>query len=121
MQNVVIIGASDKPDRYSYLANKMLIANGHNVFLVNPFKTTIDGTMCYRSVAEVPRPIDTITVYINSSRLKEHVKDIIELNPKRLIFNPGTEAPAIYSNLSDNGIYYIEACTLVLLRTGQFE
>ena len=121
MQNVVIIGASDNPGRYSYLANKLLIENGYNVFLVNPFKTMIDGNVCYRSVAEVPGPIDTITVYVNSNRLKEHIEDIIKLKPKRLIFNPGAEAPNIYDSLSDNGIDYLEACTLVLLRTGQFE
>ncbi|MGB5274760.1 MAG: CoA-binding protein, partial [Flavobacteriaceae bacterium] len=48
-------------------------------------------------------------------------QDILKLNPKRVIFNPGTENPELYRLLEEQGIMAIEACTLVLLATDQYK
>ena len=48
------------------------------------------------------------------------VENIVELAPGRVILNPGAESRALERALKDAGTPYEHACTLVLLRTGQF-
>lgn len=119
-QTVAIIGASDKPDRYAHKAAEMLESHGHQVVLVNPFKESIEGERCLNDVAEFEGPVDTVTVYVNAGRFQEHLTSILLKKPRRVIFNPGAEAPESYPALEQNGVEVEEACTLVLLNTGQF-
>lgn len=119
-QTVAIIGASDKPDRYAYKAADLLKEHGHQVVLVNPFKESINGEPCLEDVNQAEGGIDTVTVYVNGDRFKTHLASVLLKQPRRVIFNPGAEAPDSYSLLEQKGIEVEEACTLVLLSTGQF-
>ena len=117
---VAILGASDKKDRYSHQALMLLKEFGHNTYCIHPKLSSIDGEKVFSSINEINTPVDTLTVYVNEEISKNLVNDIINLAPKRIIFNPGSENPAIYDSLKESGIEVEEACTLVLLRTGQF-
>ena len=64
--------------------------------------------------------IDTITIYLNPLHQKEYYGYIISLHPKRIIFNPGAENDELSNLALQAGIKPVEACTLVLLNTGQF-
>jgi predicted CoA-binding protein len=119
-QVVGIIGASDNPERYAYLAAESLERNGFEVVLVNPFKQSIHGKPCYKRLHDAPLKIDSVSVYVNSARFTEHLESVIESKPKRIVFNPGAEAPDSYQILRENNIEVIEDCTLVMLDTGQF-
>ncbi|WP_409479496.1 CoA-binding protein [Pseudobdellovibrio sp. HCB154] len=119
-EKVVIVGASDKPDRFAYKAMVMLKQYGHEPILVNPTLKEIEGHTVYPDLDQVLRPVDTLTMYVNP-RISVAMKDqIIALKPKRVIFNPGTENPAIAFDLKKTGIDTIHACTLVMLSTGEF-
>lgn len=120
IQTVLILGASDKPDRYSFRALKMLQNHGHHVVLVHPTLKEIEGQKVYASLAEVKEKIDTITVYINSNLSLALQHDLIKLKPKRVIFNPGAENEELSIILKNSQIETEDACTLVLLSTGQF-
>ena len=123
-QLVVIIGASDKPHRYANMAMHSLIEHGHDVYLVNPFKSDIENTPCYSSIADIvgaiADEIDTVTLYVNPNRFQDHIDEVIKARPKRIIMNPGTEDAALEKRLSEAGINVLRACTLVMLNTGQF-
>lgn len=119
-ENVVILGASANPERYAYLAKNLLTEFGHNVFLVNPNITEIEGEKVYSTLLDIEQSIDTLTIYVNKNVSDELKNQIVKLAPKRVIFNPGSENPALYNVLKQNEIAFEEACTLVLLRTGQF-
>lgn len=118
--SVAVLGASDRPDRYSYQAIELLLECGHTVFPVTPKHISLRSSEVYQSVTEVPRPLHTITLYVNPFTLEALVDEIIEARPTRVIFNPGTEHPLAGRQLQEAGIQVVEACTLVLLRTGQF-
>lgn len=120
MENVAIIGASAKEGRYSNKAQKMLVEHNHNVYPVNPYGGEVLGVECYKSVTEITDTIDTVTLYVAPKRLKTMIDDIINLKPKRIIFNPGTEDDELIQKVKDAGIIAQEACTLVLLSTNQF-
>jgi predicted CoA-binding protein len=118
--SVAVLGASDQPDRFSYQAVAALLAQGHAVFPVTPKNISLPPLTVYQTLADVPRPLHTITLYVNPLRLEAVVDEIIAAKPDRVIFNPGTEHPEIERRFQDAGIEVMEACTLVLLRTGQF-
>lgn len=118
--NVVVIGASDKPERYSYQAVKLLQERGHQVYPVHQRIKTIDGNPVVSSIKDIPEPIDTVSMYVAADISNSISEDILNSNPKRIIFNPGAENPDLASKAQAKGIKTLEACTLVLLRTGQF-
>jgi predicted CoA-binding protein len=119
-QRVALIGASDKPERYAHLAMVMLREHGHEVVLVHPRLKVIDGLPVLADLAEISGTVDVVTLYVGPAVSAGLTSKLINLKPKRVIFNPGTENPALAAALNEAGIASEEACTLVLLRTGQF-
>jgi predicted CoA-binding protein len=119
--NVAVLGASDDQDRYSYKALQMLLEHNHRVFPVHPKLEFIEGYKIYKDINSIPDQIHTLTIYVRPELSSLVREQILKLKPKRVIFNPGTENPALAHELKQNGISTLEACTLVLLRTGQFE
>jgi predicted CoA-binding protein len=117
---VAILGASDKPERYSHKALLMLRNKGYPVFPVHPSLQQIEGIKVYKSLAALPPGIDTVTVYVSPRISSTLAEEIIKLKPRRVIFNPDAENPILYDKLQAAGIEVIEACTLVLLTTGRF-
>lgn len=119
-ETVVIIGASEKKDRFAHLAMTALLEHGHVVRLVNPFKETIDGQQCFKTVTDIKEQINTVTLYVNPSRFRDHIEEVIKVKPERVIMNPGTEDKDMEKRLEDAGIKVIRACTLVLLSSARF-
>jgi predicted CoA-binding protein len=117
---VVVLGASPKSGRYSNMAVKQLISNGYKVIPVNPGHSQIEGLDSVSSLSEIKEPVHTLTLYLSPVWSERIEDDIINLNPDRVIFNPGTESSKLRESLNDSGIPYLEACTLVMLSTGQF-
>lgn len=120
MENVAVIGASPKEDRYSNKAIRLLTQYHHNPVPVAPKYEKIEGKKVYQHLEDIPEKIDTVTLYLGPARQEDILKDIVKLAPKRVIFNPGTENKPAYEPLKKAGIEVIEACTLVLLKTNQF-
>ncbi len=121
MQAVVaVLGASEKSDRYANMAQRQLMDGGYEVALVAPRGERILGVPVLRSLLDCPHPVDTVTLYIGSARVEGVLQDLLLAHPRRVIFNPGTENERVRSALAAAGIETLEACTLVMLRTGQF-
>ena len=118
--NVAVIGASDKPERFSYQALVLLKQKGHKVFPVHQRLKNIEGNVVYPSIKDVPEPIDTISLYVAADISSSIASDILGVKPKRIIFNPGAENPALAQTAQAQGITTIDDCTLVMLRGGQF-
>ena len=121
--SVALIGASDNPARYAYMAMLMLEDYGHTVHLISPRLTSIAGRPVYSDIsilAAKNTPIHTVTLYVGPTISTRLAQGLIELSPHRVIFNPGAENTALQQQLAENGIAVLEACTLVMLRTGAF-
>lgn len=121
MEHVAILGASSNSDRYSYQAQIELAYQGHIVYPVSLKDKVVVGVKAFQSVLEIEEDIDTLTVYIKPDHFKLVVDDVIKLAPKRVIFNPGSEAPVEMKKVANAGILVQEACTLVLLSIKEFE
>ena len=122
-ERVAILGASDKAERYSNQALNLLAQYGHVPIPVHPRLKEISGFQVVadlKALVSHSTGIDTVTMYVGPQISATLVDQLVALRPKRVIFNPGSENPAIYQSLRSAGIIVQEACTLVLLKTGQF-
>ena len=117
--NVLVYGASTNPSRYAYIATELLVQHGHKVSLVGIKPGEVLGLTIQQDLPLL-KGIDTVTLYVgpaNQAGLADYLK---ALAPRRVIFNPGTENTELERELESVGIQTEEACTLVLLHTGQF-
>jgi len=117
----VIIGASPNPERVAYQAAEMLKARGFD-FVPFGIKSgeVLGQKILNQSGLKNLQDVHTVTLYIRAELQAGWYEDILGLRPKRIIFNPGTENPEFEKMAEENGIEATEACTLVLLSTGQF-
>ena len=120
MKKTLVIGASLNSQRYSNMAIKMLVEYNHEVKAFGLKKGEINGVKVEVEIEKVREEFHTITLYLNPLNQKPYYSFILDINPKRVIFNPGTENEEFQNLLDHAGIIWEESCTLVLLRTGQY-
>jgi predicted CoA-binding protein len=118
--NVVVLGASPKPGRYASMAQRQLMEQGYRVIPVHPKVEEIQGVPVVHSLRVITDPVHTLTLYVGAARMRPMLEDIIRLNPRRVIFNPGSECPELETLLRQHHIPHVHGCTLVMLRTRQF-
>jgi len=118
-KKTLVLGASDNPSRYSYLAIQRLRNHGHPVVAIGRRHTKVADVPITKD-KEPTTGIDTVTLYLNPSHQQEYYDYILSLKPKRIIFNPGSENDELVSLAKEKNIRTMEACTLVLLSTGQY-
>ncbi|GAA4454856.1 CoA-binding protein [Rurimicrobium arvi] len=119
IKKTLVLGASENPDRYSNMAIRRLRAHQHEVLAIG----NKEGKVLDVAIQKETEPfehIDTVTLYLNPRNQQAYYDYIIKLHPKRIIFNPGTENPDLEARANAAGIETMEACTLVLLSTGQY-
>jgi len=119
-ERVVVMGASPKPNRYSFKAIQMLQHHGHEPVPVNPAYDEVLGLKCYRRIGDVPPPIDTVTVYLGQARSNSLIDEIMGAGPRRIILNPGAENQQLAEAAAKKGVEVVEGCTLVMLTIGTF-
>jgi uncharacterized protein len=120
LKTVVVLGASRNPERYSNRAVKMLKEQGYHTIPVNPVCDEIEGLKVVSNLTLIEEKVYALSIYLSPKKIKPLIESIISLKPERVIFNPGSESVEIEERLQESGIFYEEACTLVLLSTGQF-
>lgn len=118
-KKTLVMGASTEPGRYSYKAVKMLQRFGHPVVAMGKKEDNLDGIKIEKGPADFDG-VDTVTLYLNPLNQKQYYDYIVGLHPKRVIFNPGTENPDLYSLLRENNIDIEVGCTLVMLSINQY-
>jgi uncharacterized protein len=121
MKKTLIIGASENPERYSYKAAHRLTQYEHEIVQIG-LKT---GKVAEKEILTgkpdlSQEAIHTVTLYVSPKNQPEWYDYVLNLNPERIIFNPGTENPEFEALTEKKGIETLEACTLVMLATNQF-
>ncbi|OYT15098.1 MAG: CoA-binding protein [Bacteroidetes bacterium 4572_77] len=118
-KKTLVLGGSPKPERYSNKAILMLLENNHDVVSVGARNATVSSVKIHKEKLHF-NDIHTVTMYLGPKNQIDFYNYIIKLNPKRIIFNPGTENQELEELAKENGIETEEACTLVLLTTNQY-
>jgi predicted CoA-binding protein len=110
---VLVFGYSDSPDRYSNMADKLLRDYRHEVITINP---RMEGEL-----EKMNSDFHTLTLYVNPQISDKFQDLLLKSKPKRVIFNPGTENPELAHKFEKLGAEIVIGCTLVMLRTNQFD
>ncbi|MBT8327135.1 MAG: CoA-binding protein [Bacteroidia bacterium] len=118
-KRTLVIGATPNPNRYAFIATNMLLEYSHEVVLYGIKRGDIAGIPILKEWP-AKEEIDTITLYINPRLQEQYLQKMVELKPKRIICNPGTENPELEKLARLQNIEVLNACTLVLLRTNQY-
>lgn len=118
-KKTLVLGASDNPARYSYLAINRLRSHDHPVVAIGRRNTVVADVTVTKEHPPF-EDIHTVTLYLNQHHQEEYINYILSLEPKRIIFNPGAENSKLASVAKENGIETLEACTLVMLSTNQY-
>ncbi|MDR0801268.1 CoA-binding protein [Fluviicola sp.] len=119
MGHTLVIGATTKEDRYANKAIRSLRNHQHQVIAFGPKRGTVEDI----EIETEWNPnweVDTVTLYLNPHNQEAYIDRIIALNPKRVIFNPGTENPEFIEKLNAAKIHPEVACTLVMLSIGNY-
>ncbi len=119
MKKTLVLGATNNPSRYAYLASNKLTRYGHAIINVG-IKTGDVAGISIEKPEKIHSDIDTITLYVGPHNQPALYNYILETHPRRLIFNPGTENPELELMAKQHGIETIEACTLVMLSIGDY-
>jgi uncharacterized protein len=118
-KKTMVIGASLKPWRYAHKAVAALEQHGHPVIAIGLREGKIGNVPVLTGPPE-GEIIDTVTLYVGAGRQEGFYEYLMRIHPRRVIFNPGTENDELAGKLTGMGIDVIEACTLVMLATGQY-
>ena len=118
-KKTLILGATPDSSRYAYLAANRLVRTGHPIINVGIKKGEVAGVEIEKA-EEVHSDIDTINLYIGPQHQPPLYDYILATNPKRIIFNPGTENAELRRLAKERGIETLSACTLVMLSTGEY-
>ena len=118
-KKTLVLGASENPSRYSFLALHRLQSHNHPVVAIGRKKGMV-GDVAIETEKKHWEGVDTVTLYLNPKHQEEYYNYIMDLKPKRIIFNPGAENDELASMAAKKGIHPVEACTLVMLATNQY-
>lgn len=118
-KKTLILGASANPQRYSYMAIHRLREAGHPVVAIGK-STAVVGDVLIDTKPQPYAGVHTVTLYLNPTHQEEYYYYILSLHPQRIIFNPGAENEKLMQLAENSGIETLDACTLVLLSTGQY-
>lgn len=118
-KKTLVLGASSNPSRYSYLAVQRLRAHDHPVVAIGRRIGQVADVDIAKEKSQESE-VDTVTLYLNPKNQVEYYDYILNLHPKRIIFNPGTENDELIQKAKENSIKPVIACTLVMLSTGQY-
>lgn len=112
-KTIAIIGASTDRRKYGNKAVRAFRDGGWTVYPVNAKELEIEGLRAYASIADVPEPIDRISMYVPPAVGATMLEAIAAKRPVELFFNPGSEDPAVLAKARDLGLNPINACSIV--------
>ncbi len=115
-KTTLVLGASLKPERHSNMAVQRLRDAGHPVLAIGGREGTVGDVEITRNPEDVAgESVHTVTLYMNAQRQAPYYDFIFDLQPERIIFNPGAENRELLRLARERGIEAEEACTLVKL------
>lgn len=118
-KKTLVLGATDNPSRYAYIAVKRLLENKQEVVAVSNKKGEVLGIPIQNDFPRI-EGVHTVTLYVGTKNLHHYIDYILSLNPKRIIFNPGTAHEDLQRRAKEKGIETVDGCTLVMLSIGNY-
>lgn len=119
MKKVMVLGASPNTRRFSHICVRTLLEQGYSVVPIGKRKGRINGEEIVTDKPSVD-DLHTVTLYLGAQNQESYYQYILDLQPERIIFNPGAENPHFARMAKEQGIEVVESCTLLMLNSGNF-
>jgi predicted CoA-binding protein len=113
MKTVAVIGASANRAKFGNRALRAFERQGYQVIPINPHETEVEGRKTYRSVLDVPGPIDMATVYVPGHIGVQIMDDLAKKGVPEVWLNPGADDPQVLHRAHELGLNVIVACSIM--------
>ena len=113
MPTVAIVGASTDHSKFGNKAVRAYLLKGWTIYPVNPSASEIEGLKVYRSVRDLPRPIDRVSVYLPPQVGVNILEDLAAVSPGEIFLNPGSESDSLVERARQLGLNIVFACSIV--------
>ena len=113
MKTVAVIGASSNRRKFGNKALRAFAHRGYRVIPINPREDAIEGHAAYRSVLDVPGPIDMATVYVPGSVGLGVLDEIARKGIAEVWLNPGADDPRVVARARELGLNPTIACSIM--------
>ena len=111
---VAILGASTNRQKYGNRAVRAHLAQGYEVFPINPKGGEIEGLTVYGKLADLPvQRLDRISVYLPPNIGLQIISEIAAKPCNELWLNPGSESDELIAAARQLGLDPIVACSIV--------
>lgn len=112
-KTVAVIGASSNPNKFGNRAVRAFRRQGYTVIPINPNESEVEGLRTYRSVLDVPGPIDMATIYLPPEIGERVIEEIARKQIPEVWINPGAESDTLIDKARSLNLKPIVACSIV--------
>ena len=112
---IAVVGASSDRRKFGNRAVRAFLRQGYDVKPVNPNEETIEGLPVYPTIADVPGPVDIVSLYVPAAVGIGLLEAIAAKQPGEVWINPGAESAALEARAKALGLSPIYACSIVAL------
>jgi uncharacterized protein len=112
-RRVAVVGASAHRHKFGNKAVRAFRRRGYVVYPINPHTAEIEGLPAFRSVLDVPGPIDMATIYVPPRVGMEVIGDVARKGIAEVWLNPGSESDELVARARSLGLEPIEACSIM--------
>ena len=118
---VAVIGASGDRRKFGNRALRAFRQQGYTVVPINPHETEIEGLRAYRSVLDVPGPIDMATFYVPPNVGQQVIEEIARKQIFEVWLNPGAESDELIARARALHIEPTIACSIIGIGRDPYE
>ena len=112
---VAIIGASNNRAKFGNRAVRAFLREGHTVVPINPHETQVEGLPAYRSVLDVPGPIDMASFYVHPEIGEQLIDEVARKGIREVWLNPGAESDRLVARARELALKPVVACSIVAI------
>jgi predicted CoA-binding protein len=82
MKTWAIVGLGNNPERAAFRVSKLLQDKGHKIVPIYPRAEVVHGETGYKTLGEIPFPVDVVDCFVNSKLVGKVVDEAIEIGAK---------------------------------------
>src|SRR3954469_19038783 len=112
---VAVVGASSNRSKFGNRAVRAFLQQGYTVIPINPNESEVEGLKSYRSVLDVPGPIDMASIYLPPEIGEQVIGEIAQKGIAEVWLNPGAESDALVARAKALDLKPIVACSIVAI------
>jgi uncharacterized protein len=105
---IAIVGLSPDEDKPSNGVARYLKGKGFRIIPVNPGRDVILGEKCYKSLADIPEPVDVVDIFMRADKVLPFVEEAARLKPKAIWLQLGIVNEAAKAVAETSGIMFVQ-------------